>query len=131
MVVILNVHDDGYFERTWWWLFWTYLLMAILSVPDDGYFERIWWWLFWTYLMMVILSVPDDGYFERTWWWLFWTYLMMVILNVPDDVLKLVVRTKLDIHVFITITGSIGWWTFSPWGHHPHSSQCFDTDRVY
>jgi hypothetical protein len=34
-------------------------------------FQRTWWWLFWAYLMMVILSVPDDGYFERTWWWLF------------------------------------------------------------
>jgi hypothetical protein len=42
-------------------------MMVILSVPDDGYFERTWWWLFWAYLMMVILSVPDEGYFERTW----------------------------------------------------------------
>ena len=46
-------------------------MKVILSVPDEGYFERTWWWLFWAYLMMVILSVPDDGYFERTWWWLF------------------------------------------------------------
>ena len=53
-------------------------MMVILSVPDDGYFERTWWWLFWAYLMMVV-SVPDDGYFERTWWWLFLAYLMMVI----------------------------------------------------
>ena len=21
-------------------------MMVILSVPDDGYFERTWWWLF-------------------------------------------------------------------------------------
>jgi hypothetical protein len=26
----------------------------ILSVPDDGYFERTWWRLFWAYLMTVI-----------------------------------------------------------------------------
>jgi hypothetical protein len=84
MVVILSVSDDGCSERTWWWLFWVYL-MVILSVPDDGYSECIWWWLFWVYLMMVILSVPDDGYSECTWWWLFWAYLMMVILSVPDE----------------------------------------------
>ena len=99
-MVILNIPDDDYFERTWWWLF-------RLNVPDDGYSERTWWWLFWTYLTMVIqaertwwwlfrLNVPDDGYSECTWWWLFWTYLTMVIqaehtrwwlfrLNVPDD----------------------------------------------
>jgi hypothetical protein len=40
----------------------------------------------WAYLMMVILNVPDDGYSERTWWRLFQ---------------KLVVRTKLDIYLFI------------------------------
>jgi hypothetical protein len=50
-----------------------------LNVPDEGYFERTWWRLFWTYLMKVILNVPDEGYFERTWWRLFWTYLMKVI----------------------------------------------------
>ena len=42
-------------------------------------FERTWWRLFWAYLMKVILSVPDEGYFERTWWRLFWAYLMKVI----------------------------------------------------
>jgi hypothetical protein len=41
--------------------------MVILSVPDEGYFERTWWRLFWAYLMKVILSVPDEGYFELTW----------------------------------------------------------------
>jgi hypothetical protein len=50
-------YTHGYSERTWWWLFWVYL-MVILSVPD-GYSECTWWWLFWVYLMMVILSVPD------------------------------------------------------------------------
>jgi hypothetical protein len=35
---------------------------SILSVPDEGYFERTWWRLFWVYLMKVILSVPDEGY---------------------------------------------------------------------
>ena len=79
MKVILSVPDEGYFERTWWRLFWEYLM--ILSVPDE-YFERTWWRLFWAspdegyfgfaYLMKVILSVPDEGYFERTWWRLFW-----------------------------------------------------------
>ena len=36
--------------------------------------------------MKVILSVPDEGYYERTWWRLFQ---------------KRIVRTKLDIYVFI------------------------------
>jgi len=44
---------------------------VILSVPDECYFERTWWMLFWVYLMNVILSVPDECYFERTWWMLF------------------------------------------------------------
>ena len=39
MMVILNVTDDGYYECTWWWLLWVYLMMVILSVPDDGYSE--------------------------------------------------------------------------------------------
>jgi hypothetical protein len=34
-------------------------------------FERTWWRLFWAYLMKVILSVPDEGYSGRTWWRLF------------------------------------------------------------
>jgi hypothetical protein len=85
MKVILSVSDEGYFERIWWKLFWAYLMKVILSVSDEGYFERIWWRLFWAYLMKVILSVSDEGYFERTWWWLFWAYLMKVILGVPDE----------------------------------------------
>ena len=79
MKVILSVPDEGYFEHTWWRLFWAYLMMVILSVPDEGYFECTWWRLFWAYLMKVILSIPDAGYFERTWWRLFWAYLMKVI----------------------------------------------------
>jgi hypothetical protein len=39
-------------------------------------FERTWWRLFWAYLMKVILSVPDEGYFERTWWRLFKKHVM-------------------------------------------------------
>jgi hypothetical protein len=54
-------------------------ILALKCSPDDDYFERTWWRLFWVYLMMVILSVPDDGYSERTWWRLFWAYLMKVI----------------------------------------------------
>jgi hypothetical protein len=54
-------------------------MKVTLSVPDEGYFERTWWRLFWVYLMKVILSVPDEGYSERTWWRLFWAYLMKVI----------------------------------------------------
>jgi hypothetical protein len=46
-------------------------MKVILSVPDEGYFERTWWRLFWVYLVKVILSVPDEGYFDRTWWRLF------------------------------------------------------------
>jgi hypothetical protein len=79
MKVILSVPDEGYFERTWWRLFWAYMMKVILSVPNEGYFERTWWRLFWAYLMKVILSVPDEGYSERTWWRLFWSYLMKVI----------------------------------------------------
>jgi hypothetical protein len=42
-------------------------------------FERSWWRLFWAFLMKVILSVPDEGYFEHSWWRLFWAFLMKVI----------------------------------------------------
>ena len=71
-------------ERTWWRLFWAYLMKVIqaertwwrlfrLSVPDEGYSA-------WAYLMKVILSVADEGYWaylmkviqaDRTWWRLF------------------------------------------------------------
>ena len=46
-------------------------MKVILSVPDEGYVERTWWRLFWVYLVKDILSVPDEGYFDRTWWRLF------------------------------------------------------------
>jgi hypothetical protein len=39
-------------------------MKVILSLPDEGYFEFTWWRLFWVYLMKVILSLPDEGYFE-------------------------------------------------------------------
>jgi hypothetical protein len=42
------------FERTWWRLFWAYLMKVILSVSDEGYSARIWWRLFWAYPMKVI-----------------------------------------------------------------------------
>jgi hypothetical protein len=29
-------------------------MKVILSIPDEGYFERTWWRLFWAYLMKVI-----------------------------------------------------------------------------
>ena len=45
MKVILSVHDEGYFERTWWRLFWAYMMKVI------------------TYMMKVILSVHDEGYY--------------------------------------------------------------------
>ena len=60
-------------------------MKVILSVPDEGYSERTWWRLFWAYLMKIILSVSDEGYSECTWWRLFWVYLMKVILSVPDE----------------------------------------------
>ena len=84
-VLIYLVFQPLDFERTWWRLFWTYLMKVILNVPDERYSERTWWRLFWTYLMKVILNVPNEGYSERTWWRLFWTYLMKVILSVPDE----------------------------------------------
>jgi hypothetical protein len=46
MKVILSVHGEGYSERTWWRLFWSYLVKVILSVPGEGYSERTWWRLF-------------------------------------------------------------------------------------
>jgi hypothetical protein len=97
-ISIFSVPDEGYFERTWWRLFWAYLMNVILSVPDEGYFERTrwrlfwatWWMLFWAYLMKVILSVPDEGYFERTWWRLFQNRF---------------VSSKFDIYVLFTSWG--------------------------
>jgi hypothetical protein len=29
-------------------------MKVILSIPDEGYFECTWWRLFWAYLMKVI-----------------------------------------------------------------------------
>jgi hypothetical protein len=63
-------------RRTWWRLFWAYMMKVILSVPDEGYSESTRWRLFWAYLMKVILSVPDEGYSER-------------ILSVPSQDLDL------------------------------------------
>ena len=40
-------------------------MKIILSVPDEDYSERTWWRLFWAYLMQVILSVLDEGYFQK------------------------------------------------------------------
>ena len=57
-------------------------MKVILSVPDEGYFERTWWKLFWAYLMLVILSVPDEGYFEHTWWRLFQKHVMLTQLDI-------------------------------------------------
>ena len=50
MKVILSVPDEDYY------------------VPDEGYFEHTWWRLFWAYLMKVILSVPDEGYSRNVLW---------------------------------------------------------------
>jgi hypothetical protein len=47
-------------------------MKVILIVPDEGYSDRTWLRLFWSYLMKVILIVPDEGYSDRTWWRLFW-----------------------------------------------------------
>ena len=83
---IMSVPDEGYYERTWWRLLWSYLMKVIdrtwwrlLIVPDEGYYDRTWWRLLWSYLMKVIdrtwwrlLIVPDEGY---------WSYLMKVILE--------------------------------------------------
>jgi hypothetical protein len=88
MKVILSVPDEGYFECTWWRLFWVYLMKVILSVPDEGYSECTWWRLFWVYLMKVILSISDEGYSECIWWRLFQ---------------KRIVCTKLDIYVLIIL----------------------------
>jgi len=40
-------------------------------------------------------------------------------------------RTKVDIYVFITINNQfLCWWSISPRGYHPPSSQYFGTDMV-
>jgi hypothetical protein len=80
-----SVPDEYYSERTWWMLFWAYLMNVILSVPDECYSERTWWMLFWAYLMNVVLSVPDECCSGRTWWMLFWAYPMNVVLSVPNE----------------------------------------------
>jgi hypothetical protein len=41
-------------------------MKIILSVPDEIYSERTWWRLFWAYLMKIILKVPDEDYYECT-----------------------------------------------------------------
>jgi len=42
---------------------------------------------------------------------------------------KRVVRTKFDIYVLLLSLGRyLCWWTISPRGYHPPSSQCFGTD---
>ena len=106
-------------ERTWWRLFWEYLMKVILSVPDEGYSESTWWRLFWVYLMKVILSVPDEGYSERTWWrlfwaylwWrLFWEYLMKVILRVPYEGYSERTWWRLFWAYLIKVILSVTWW---------------------
>ena len=47
-MVLLPKLDEGYSER--------HLMKVILSVPDEGYSERTWWRLFWAYMMKVILE---------------------------------------------------------------------------
>jgi hypothetical protein len=97
-------------------------MKVILSVPDEGYSECTWWRLFWVYLMKVILSVPDEGYSECTWWWLFWVYLMKVILSVPDEGYS---RNLISTFLLLSLGRYLCWWTISPWGYHPSSSQCY------
>ena len=133
-LLILSVHDEGYFEHTWWRLFWVSLMKVILSVPDEGYFECIWLRLFWAYLMKVILSIPDKGYFECIWWRLFWVYLMKVILSVSDEgyfertwwrlFQKHIVHTKFDIYVFYSICITEISFEFHYKVNSQHSLQC-------
>jgi hypothetical protein len=40
MKVILGVPDEGYFERTWWRLFWAYLMKVI---PETRRAHYIWY----------------------------------------------------------------------------------------
>ena len=55
--------------------------------------------------------------FQSTWWRL---------------LQKRIVRTKYDIYVSMTTTGSITyWWTISRRWYHLNSSQCFGADMVY
>ena len=68
-------------------------MKVILSVPDEGYFERTWWRLFWEYLMKVILSVPDEGYFERTWWRLFQKRIVRTKFDINIFFIKVSIQT--------------------------------------
>ena len=104
MKVILSVSDEGCFERTWWRLFWMYLMKVILSVSDEGYFECIWWRLFW--------ASPDEGYFERTCWRLFWAFLMKVMLSVPNEGYSRNVSRALSLISTFLLAICI-WWTHS------------------
>jgi len=40
-------------------------MKVILSVPDEGYFERTWWRLFWVNLMKVI---PETHHLHYIWY---------------------------------------------------------------
>jgi hypothetical protein len=63
-------------------------MKVILSAPDEGYSERTWWRLFWAYLMKAILSVPDEGYSECTWWWLFQKRVVRTKLDAKSTYLR-------------------------------------------
>jgi hypothetical protein len=59
-------------------------MKVILSVPDEGYSERTWWRLFWVYLMKVI---PDTRRAHYIWYLRFYFYIMypMPINHVGDN----------------------------------------------
>jgi hypothetical protein len=64
-------------------------MKVILSVPDEVYSERTWWRLFWAYMMKVILSIPDEGYSEHTWWRLFQKRIMHTKLDINKFITNL------------------------------------------
>ena len=53
-------------------------MKVILSVPDEGYFERTWWRLFWAYLMKVI---PEAGRAHLIWYLCFYSAIVMTNLQ--------------------------------------------------
>jgi hypothetical protein len=76
-------------------------MKIILSVPDEGYFERTWWRLFWAYLMKVILSAPDEGYFERTWLRLFEKLFVRTKFDIYIFIISLNIKTIFYVQQFI------------------------------
>jgi hypothetical protein len=99
MKVILSVPDEGYFERTWWRLFWAYLMKVILSVPDEGY-----------YVPDEGYYVPDEGYSRNV---LCTLYLISMLLLLLSCFLKMILILR-------------GSWSCGSWIYNYLCTQCLN-----